>query len=173
MWCSVSCPACAAGFPYECYSPDNPCSKAPVADFLKPDGEKRGGAIKADEDVTDPKSTGRKRAALLFPLDTEESCEWRGLKTAGGGKHPIVGCVNGVQKNRHHGPDKDTLNNEQGNVHRICAHCHNRWHAANDSDYDPLSPDNVPHDPVTRATELEIVENELYWNSRKLTKVKD
>lgn len=58
----------------------------------------------------------------------------------GGGEFPIQGCSDGVQLNRHHGPDKNTLNNEPGNVHRICAHCHNRWHAKNDPDYDPNKP---------------------------------
>jgi hypothetical protein len=35
------------------------------------------------------------------------------------------------------------MNNDEGNVHRICSHCHNKWHAANDDDYDP---DNVKDD---------------------------
>lgn len=46
-----------------------------------------------------------------------------------------VGCDN-LQQCRHHGPDKNTLNNDPGNVHRICHWHHNNWHALNDPDYD-------------------------------------
>lgn len=92
--------------------------------------------------LKDPHSTGRKEAARLYPLNKEADCEWANLEKAGGGKFPIKGCALrpvGVQKqtNRHHGPDKNTMNNEKGNVHRICSHCHNLWHAKNDADYDP------------------------------------
>ena len=92
--------------------------------------------------LKDPLSTGRKEAARLYPLDKERDCEWAYNSKAGGGKHPIRGCgigntPVGKQKHRHHGPDKNTMNNEEGNVHRICHFCHNRWHAANDDEYDP------------------------------------
>lgn len=99
---------------------------------------KRGSRTRKDaESVRDPKSTGRKRAAVDFPLNFADACEWRGLANAGGGKFPIIGCMSGMQQARHHGPDKNTLNNSVGNVHRICDECHNIWHARNDPDYDP------------------------------------
>jgi len=88
---------------------------------------------KADFALKDQQSTGRKRAAKAYPLYRNESCEWRGKSNCGGGKFPIQGCSDGLQQCRHHGPDYDTLNNEEGNVHRICYNCHNRWHAANDA----------------------------------------
>lgn len=92
---------------------------------------------KRDDSLKDQQSTGRKRAARLYPLHSDQPCEWRGRERMGGGSNPIRGCDNGLQQARHHGPDKNTLNNEEGNVHRICHGCHNRWHAANDPDYDP------------------------------------
>lgn len=94
-------------------------------------GYKREAALK------DQQSTGRKRAAVLYPLNRNGQCEWRGRTVMGGGTAPITGCTDGTQQARHHGPDKNTLNNEQGNVHRICHGCHNRWHAANDPNYVP------------------------------------
>lgn len=106
--------------------------------------------------LKDPLSTGRKEAARLYPflnddgsiwkkgdpLEGRAKCEWANREGVGGGKYPIRGCgfnqtPVGKQLHRHHGPDKNTLNNERGNVHRICYNCHNRWHAANDDDYDP------------------------------------
>src|SRR5205809_2598849 len=83
---------------------------------------------KDDSALIDQQSTGRKRAAKAYPMDPTMLCEWSMKKNVGGGKNPIVGCLAGLQQARHHGPDKNTLNNEQGNVHRICHHCHNRWH---------------------------------------------
>ena len=121
---------------------------------------------KPPSEVKDVKSTGRKRAAVLYPLDRTGSCEWRGLKFAGGGKFPVVGCLAGLQECRHHGPDKNTLNNEPGNVHRICTRCHNRWHTLNDPDYDRDAPDHLGHDPNTKATEEDIGENEVMWLKR-------
>lgn len=78
---------------------------------------------KSDRNLKDQQSTGRKRAAKLFPLDREASCEWQGKSNCGGGPHPIVGCISGLQEARHHGPDKSVTNNEEGNVHRICHMC--------------------------------------------------
>lgn len=101
---------------------------------------KRVRRTKPDAALKDQQSTGRKRAARLYPLDRNAPCEWRGKSRQGGGDNPIQGCTDGMQLNRHHGPDKNTLNNDEGNVHRICAHCHNRWHAKNDPDYDPNKP---------------------------------
>lgn len=116
---------------------------------------------KRDDALKDQQSTGRKRAAQLYPFLTldgriikrgdgtpdsdRRDCEWAGKDRCGGGTNPIKGCgqgglPTGKQHARHHGPDKNTLNNEEGNVHRICHSCHNRWHAANDPDYDPNKP---------------------------------
>lgn len=109
--------------------------------------EKRERQYKRDASLKDAASTGRKRAAVLYPLDREKDCEWALLEEAGGGIQ-IKGCgirtdnktgkivPVGKQTNRHHGPDYNTLNNDNGNVHRICASCHNSWHAVNDSTKD-------------------------------------
>jgi len=90
--------------------------------------------------LKDPLSTGRKEAARLYPLDPNKPCEWLGQNNKGGGNFPINGCPvedECKQVNRHHGPDKNTLNNEEDNVHRIGFKCHNRWHAKNDANYVP------------------------------------
>jgi hypothetical protein len=137
---------------------------------------------KEDTKVTDPKSTGRKRAVLVKPLTPGASCEWAGLKFAGGGVSPIVGCIPGTesQTNVHHGPDKNTLNNSEPNLHRICTKCHNRWHALNDPTYpvDPMSLEDatdytwVPqfefkaHDPETVASVLDHAKAEDYWGTQ-------
>jgi len=143
----------------------------------------RGGQEKALADVKDLESTGRKQAAKLYPLDKDMRCEWAGLKYAGGGVEPIIGCMNNVAKDRHHGPDKTTLNNRMGNVHRICAFCHVRWHTANDKYYPSERPRGdmsylpvVPyvcleHNRDTKATPVEIVESHITWTSRKKEKV--
>lgn len=91
-------------------------------------------AHKPEAALKDQQSTGRKRAAEMYPLYRDLDCEWKGRKNCGGGK-PIVGCMDGKQQARHHGPDKNTLNNDEGNVHRICHSCHNNWHALNDPGY--------------------------------------
>lgn len=135
----MSCLACAAGYPRECLQ-DPHCSKVKID--LETVEIKRGGPRKEDELVTDPKSTGRKRAAVLLPLKDEHGnpydCAWTGLKFAGGGEYPIIGCLGNPATNRHHGPDKDTLNNDEvgRNLHRICTYCHNRWHGKNDNGYE-------------------------------------
>lgn len=148
-------------------------------------------------DVVDVLSTGRKRAAMLYPIREGMECEWSRLKEAGGGVVPIIGC-NGnllspekggkgqyVQGVVHHGPDKNTLENSPGNAHRICVFCHHRWHAANDRYYGkrptkddgkidgtkpflPLSEHEwTAHNSDLLATEEEIEENEKYWATRK------
>lgn len=121
---------------------------------------------KRDATLKDQQSTGRKRAAKLFPLDFSAPCEWQGLRFAGGGEVPIVGCYNNTQQARHHGPDKNTLNNDVGNVHRICHRCHNVWHAANDEGY-IWNGVHKPHDPNTKATLHEIVEANKTYRPRK------
>lgn len=121
--------------------------------------------------LKDPESTGRKRAAKLYPLDKAELCEWSHeilkadweltegkeaeftradeesmLMYYSGSKEPFQNCKRSTQAARHHGPDKNTLNNEPGNVHRICHTCHNLWHVGNDPDYDWNNPGNLISD---------------------------
>jgi hypothetical protein len=126
---------------------------------------------KDDSNLRDQQSTGRKRAARWFPLDENALCEWAGKTNCGGGKHPITGCVANLQQARHHGPDKNTLNNEKGNVHRICHTCHNRWHTLNDDGY-VWGGVHEPHDPKQASAE-ELVESENFWKDRKVVKAKD
>lgn len=99
---------------------------------------------KLDSSLRDQQSTGRKRAAKLNPLDRTADCEWANKKDIGGGSHPILGCgfiyPTGKQQAIHHGPDKNTLNNDPDNLHRICHKCHNTWHSKNDKDYVPGKP---------------------------------
>lgn len=138
---------------------------------------------KDPSEITDNTSTGRKRAKALYPIFTGMVCEWAGLKYAGGGVAPIVGCDGNtlaeVKRNidlpegitsrgdLHHGPDKNTLNNSPGNVHRICSSCHNFWHGQNNRYYGERPPADTPylplpeyewkeHDPETKATDEEI-----------------
>lgn len=125
---------------------------------------------KSLSEYSDPVSTGRKRAKEMYAIHAGMVCEWAGLKLAGGGVVPIVGCVGRPASDRHHGPDKNTMNNAPGNLHRICDHCHNTWHALNDPHYGerpehtkpfiPLSGVYAKHDPATKATTAEIIEAE-------------
>lgn len=96
--------------------------------------------------LTDPASTGRKRQAKMYPISVGQVCEWAGLKGhLGGGVEPMIGCVNNPATDLHHGPDKNTLNNEkasfgvgvQENTHIICSECHNTRHAKDDDHYPP------------------------------------
>lgn len=187
----MKCVACLQGTPWECreqgecgdgQSPE--ASKAigtftQTSNHSSSDMADRGDdsgigdlrTYKDDSALRDQQSTGRKRAARLYPLEADAPCEWQMKKNCGGGNKPIVGCMNGVQQARHHGPDKNTLNNESGNVHRICHTCHNRWHTLNDDGYVwgniyPL------HNPM-EAQITDIGMNEVFWDGRKLVKAKD
>lgn len=201
MIIAEACWSCAVSLHEECFDMTEIeegykccCTNAP-----KQDEETRsvGRPISSPEDITDVLSAGRKRAAMLYPIYEGMTCEWAGLKNAGGGVEPIIGCAGNklspkkggdgdlVQGDVHHGPDKNTLENSPGNAHRICAFCHHRWHAANDKYYGkrptredgkidgtkPFLPldeyELLQHDPDTRATDEEIKENEIYWSSRK------
>jgi hypothetical protein len=151
------------------------------------DVKERGGQIKDPSKVKDLESTGRKRAARLYPIPKDGQpgfpmvCEWSGLLSAGGGINPIVGCRNGLAEGIHHGPDKNTLNNFAVNVHRICDSCHNRWHTLNDRYYMATRPSgDIPylplpeagevrqHDPFTKASDSDFMMNDLMWAGRKL-----
>lgn len=154
----MQCTACIMGYWWECEHGGNCTSVHPISILSSKSNVAIEGSNNMDETdlqvgvyvpgmperiireqdnakLIDQQSTGRKRAAEMYPLYPEELCEWAGKKNCGGGATPIVGCENNKQQARHHGPDKNTLNNDPGNVHRICHTCHNRWHAANDADY--------------------------------------
>lgn len=144
--------------------------------IIEEDTEDENGPVRIiggshDHALRDQQSTGRKRAAEMYPLKREDPCEWKMKKNVGGGQHPIIGCINGLQQARHHGPDKNTLNNDKGNVHRICHNCHNRWHTMNDEGYAWGTIQNE-HAPV-EASGAEIGQNELYWAKHKTVKAND
>lgn len=98
-------------------------------------------------------SAGRKRAAADYPIDKDAPCEWRMQANCGGGFAPILGCISGYQRHRHHGPDKRTTSNERTNISLICYDCHNRWHTANDDLYGgekcPVGIKPKEHRPMT------------------------
>lgn len=166
----MSCVACGRGFHKECETKCKKChpkEEAVVTISGKTeDYVKRG---KTAKDLKDPHSTGRKRAAQLYPLDTTSPCEWQRKKNCGGGKHPIVGCLDGKQVARHHGPVKDTTRNQAGNVHRICTRCHNHWHELNDLVYEQREYGLLPHDPED-ATDEELVQDQLAWMTGEIAK---
>ncbi len=161
----MPCASCGRGFHEECLSCKECHGRTDelVETFVK--SVTSTGRIKDPEKVTDPQSTGRKRAALVYPLFRDKPCEWRGLENVGGGAKPIVGCIKGLQQARHHGPIKNTLRNEPNNIHRICTTCHNRWHTENDPIYNEEENELLPHDPVA-ATELNLYANEAAWKLR-------
>jgi hypothetical protein len=162
--------------PYECYGGD--CTGTRIEVLQLESDVTRGGPVKEDEDIIDPHSTGRKRAAAAYPLKEGMVCEWAGLASAGGGL-PIIGCVNlqnpiddegnivgNLAVHRHHGPDKNTLNNTEGNVHRICNFCHNRWHTRNDPVYNEIfgTVEWKKHNPEGVVLDLTtLISNELEW----------
>jgi len=157
---------CVLGWFEECEDPESDFHRNP--NNLP---AQRIGPVKTDENVTDPKSTGRKRAVLVKPISEGDVCEWANLKFAGGGTYPIIGCPGNPATNVHHGPDKNTLNNDITNLHKLCSECHNRWHTRNDPTYGDDTPGSTwlpitewqPHDPDTRATPTELAMNEAYW----------
>jgi hypothetical protein len=164
----VSCVACGRGFHHECLNKKgckkcHPKSEEKVSVTVSTRKSKVHG-------LKDEKSTGRKRAAKLYPIIEGEPCEWRGKKNCGGGRHPIIGCLSGFQVDRHHGPVKKTTRNEEGNVHRICKDCHNHWHELNDLIYDEAEYNSLPHDPVA-ATDMEIAQEFLKWQSGEMGKL--
>jgi hypothetical protein len=163
------CSACGRGFTQECTRKikckvEKPDAEVVILDLEGDSGQepqqlRRGSTYGG---LKDPQSTGRKRAARLYPIDPEKDCEWQGRKNCGGGRFPIIGCVSGKQRDRHHGPVKNTTRNQQGNVHRICKSCHNHWHELNDIPYNELDYGLLPHDPVA-ASQEELVLEEVAW----------
>ena len=197
---STMCPACAAGEYAECYNPGImregeiewiiPCAVEFFTTSVGKESRSVGRPMSDPAAVTDPRSTGRKRAAMLAPILTGQVCAWAGLRHAGGGVVPILGCNGHAlienkggdskqglwQGDRHHGPDKNTLNNSVGmNLHSICVDCHHRWHSLNDPYYDesgrpgaeypfiPVEPYYL-HDPITKFTEDEFDLVEAWWD---------
>lgn len=152
----------------------------------KIDGTLGRPALDPDQ-ITDITSTGRKRAARALPILDGMPCQWMGLKFAGGGPVPILGCRDHIlMKNvmtaegnvygghLHHGPDKNVLNNVPGvNLHAVCSQCHNRWHAVNNVYYERERPNagavwlpDSPywaHDPVTTFTDEEYDEVDAWF----------
>lgn len=98
---------------------------------------------KNDDAVTDQQSTGRKRAAKLYPLTDAKGnklpCDIAGKSNAlptfmevqidGCGVRP--GTLPGNAQSRHH-HNYNTLDNERANVALLCHACHNLLHARND-----------------------------------------
>lgn len=168
----LPCPPCNAGEHWACHNPtDEITCCCPPVEFENVTNDRKG-ATKEAQDITDVQSTGRKRAAQLFPIHEGMVCEWSRLAKAGGGVTPIVGCIDNTATDRHHGPDKNTLNNKEGNVHRICSPCHNLWHARNDQYYGERPAGTEPfipldghewclHDSTTQADMTELVQANL------------
>lgn len=187
-----TCLACLAGWHNECLMLTDDCDCCGTSPQMTIENLSPGltSKLKDAEEVKDQTSTGRKRAAAMYPIPSIDQggmvCEWSGLSFAGGGAIPIVGCnqnlIAAIKEkvddfwpgNIHHGPDKSTLNNSETNVHRICPACHNRWHALNDPFYPknrpesglpylPLSGDSKPHDSGNKATAMVVAASEQYW----------
>ena len=189
-----ACWSCVAGLHRECYAtlplledgPGSTCCCETVRIVSDPQEKLGVGRPMLDpDDITDVKSTGRKRAAMVAPIFAGMVCEWAGLKYAGGGVQPLVGCLGTLitetkgSGERHHGPDKNVLNNSVGvNLHRICQNCHKRWHALNDAYYAPVRPDaseqylplaehvSFAHDPITQASDEDTELSVDYWMTR-------
>lgn len=154
------CPHCRVGFHSMCDTNCNCHSDASLLYSPEPEEEdedegRRSNRSRNESSRTgkrtsslkDEQSTGRKRAARMYPLDREAPCDWLNKDNCGGGLFPVLGCLDGKQQARHHGPDKNVINNEEGNVHRICHACHYRWHVANDPTYDWNKTDYPSHAP--------------------------
>ena len=132
----MTCISCLRGFHEECLPGcDNCHPKIEESQSLTIEHkEDRLAWSKENNDVRDPHSTGRKRAAKLFPLDKQAPCEWQGKGTIefpGTNLKPVETCTEGKQQCRHH-IDYNTLNNSETNVVRICHTCHVKFHWNND-----------------------------------------
>lgn len=192
---SEVCPLCIAGWPvlFCLHRPGIGCETAqdgPPA--VQPDDDSEAvteaysAADREDDNgeehraYKDARSTGRKRAAKLYPIKAGQICDWAWHKQCGGGIQPIMGCTGRPAQHIHHGPDKSTFNNERDNISLVCTYCHNRWHAVNDPYYEEGRPENgEPFLPVipdgktifsledkVRATREEIFANELSFPIR-------
>jgi len=116
---------------------------SPKANNLQGKWKKLGAPMKAGADMNNVLATGRARAKIVKPIVPGETiCEWKGLRYAGGGIIPIIGCDGNGAESVHHGPDKSVLRNEPNNLHRVCQTCHERWHICNDAYYGDMRPEN-------------------------------
>lgn len=143
------CLACVVGVFEECHNPREvegaegfiiPCAvwlneiDSPVR--VEKERNPVGRPLIDPADSKDPLSAGRKRAAALHPILEGMRCEWAGLRHAGGGLFPLVGCDGHLLKAKgkhegnlwqgdlHHGPDKNVFHNTPGvNLHAICNQC--------------------------------------------------
>jgi hypothetical protein len=136
----MTCLPCGREFHDECpdFSIDISsccCEPSPVSDISGSIEPSKDPASRRRADDTVSVSAGRKRAAVDYEIDPNAPCEWRGKVNCGGGFIPVPGCLIGFQTDRHHGPDKNTTNNSEENVHLICKPCHNLWHRRNDPEY--------------------------------------
>lgn len=173
------CVSCATGMHWECtrhqHDKAKDCDCVPQSDEGTVEfdftGSSRGptDSKKLRANIKDKHSTGRKRAARLYPIESGSSCEWRMQGNCGGGLRPIIGCIEGFASDRHHGPIKDTLHNELGNVHRICSDCHNHWHELNDLIYDETKYRLLPHDPHIETIE-EVVAEHVKWKTGQMSR---
>lgn len=155
----MSCLACGRYLHDECLL-DPCCCRTAVT--VEPTVELESNPFKEAKVLKDPLSTGRKRAVKVRTISPGDSCDWRLRKNCGGGKNPVTGCLDGVAKHIHHGPDKSTLNNEPNNLHKLCNNCHNRWHNANDWCLDPT----ILHNPVPASVE-EVAKYDIDWSIGK------
>ena len=172
----MKCINCAAEFPVAFCLRGGECEQSDGVAEMEAFGLDSFDEPETPKEMRDPVSTGRKRAARMYPIEPGKICEWAGKKNAGGGIEPIYGCPGRPAVHIHHGPDKSTLNNERSNISIICNFCHNRWHTANDKYYvDPRPADNsewlptlqdsgmVIHalDEMTKATKQELLMHEM------------
>ncbi len=163
----MPCMGCGRGFHEECDTHCDECHPLIIHNLFEGEAlsssTRNENGYKSDDKVTDYYSTGRKRAALLYPINKEDPapCEWRGKKNCRGGL-ASTGCNNGFQQYRHHGPDKTPINNAVGNVHQICKKCHKRWHFTNDAVYVKEEYIKTAHEPQ-EATIEELQEYERKW----------
>lgn len=195
------CQYCAIGIHDLCFAygvTEEPCccgGEDALDDFAKSIGAVRnnhpGAKPKTGDVMQDVLSTGRKRAAQLLPdkFLATITCQWAGLLYAGGGVQPIVGCGGNKAQDRHHGPDKSTVNNDDDfpetghNLHAICKRCHRRWHACNDAYYGrgddrpprgepwlPREGECKPHDNLTKATEQDAALFETWFQLSRKTR---
>lgn len=153
----MSCINCAAGMdPAFCLMGEQ-CGTADTAEENQTFGIDSFDEPEPEKEMRDPISTGRKRAARLYPLRAGQVCEWAWKKNVGGGVVPIVGCTGRPAVHIHHGPDKSTLNNERENISLVCNFCHNRWHVANDKYYsEPRPKDNSEWLPTLQDSDVVI-----------------
>lgn len=117
-------------------------------------------------EFTDPESTGRKLVKRLYPIETGMVCEWARKLVLGLPGGPMVGCLGNPVTDWHHGPDKNTLNNqkmtwgvgEEENVHLICSPCHNKAHSIIDAHY-------PEYDRIEQQAQPWLPETALEWGS--------